>query len=157
MEGRRGGELGCPAAHYWLLMTAFSPETLPACSVTPSSSSQPPPRLPLHYWFTARGSSGSRHACHESEIAMSSSFSLCSFGTALALLLLLLLLAAGTRVPRHWALRCFSPIRAFLRSFSAIFLLFRYIFRSMFSLVCFSNLLWTLAEPARWIIFFLDS
>lgn len=30
-------------------------------------------------------------------------------------------------------------------------------FWSMFSLVCFSNLLWTLAEPARWIIFFLDS
>lgn len=92
------GELIRPAAHYWLLITAFSPETHAACSFTPS---QPPPLLPLHYWCTARGSSSSRHACHGSELAMSSSFSLCSFLTALALLLLLLLLSAHMHSLRH--------------------------------------------------------
>lgn len=61
---------------------------------------------------------------------------------------------AGSRTPA----RALSPPGPpSLRSFSAIFLLFMCIFRSMFSLVCFSNLLRTLCEPARWIIFFLDS
>lgn len=58
-----------------------------------------------------------------------------------------------------WALLavlCFSLIRAFLHSFSAIFLLSRYIY-SMFSLVCFLNLLWTQAKSEQWIILILDS
>lgn len=87
------GKCICPTARHWLPITAFSPETQSACSFTYLLLFPPLPSLPLHYWFTARGSSSSNSsaACHEPRIAMSSSFSPCSFTTALASWLPLLL------------------------------------------------------------------
>lgn len=98
IDGRwRGGEPIRPAAHYWLLITAFSPETHTACSFPLPAPSSPS----LHCRCTARGSSSRRHACHQPQLAMSSSFSLCSSRTAPALLLLSLLLSARTHSLRH--------------------------------------------------------
>ena len=104
------GKCICPTARHWLPITAFSPETQSACSFTYLLLFPPLPSLPLHYWFTARGSSSSSSsaACHEPRIAMSSSFSPCSFTTALAswlpLLLSLLSLSLSlthTHTPSH--------------------------------------------------------
>lgn len=97
------GELIYPRAHYWLLITAFSPETPSAFSFTYLRLSRSPLPFPtLHYWFTARGGSSSPATLVTNQgLQWAHPFSLCSFTTGLALLLLQLLWSALIYVPRQ--------------------------------------------------------
>lgn len=137
------GEHICPRAHYWLLITAFSPETPSACSFTYLRLSLPPPFLLLHYWFTARGGSSSSATLVTNQgLQWAHPFSLCSFTTGLPLLLLLLLLSALTYIPRQAGLSL--PFLHHSLPFSS----FSGIFRSVTSLACVFSLLWNPVGPS---------